>query len=171
MSTEFKMSESRISNGSGEQRPSQSLLTVLNKFVQAVNVMDDTVMIPSRLKDMEMGSKNPEIREENNNMALMPIMNPGTDLYSFYKLLNSIKKEIISGSPGAVEEKAVTSSDSEDDTSNDSSNQTAELFRHHLQGLYNVMDQLTNTAKALTDKYETEFVGEGSTRSISSFAI
>lgn len=167
------MSETRISNGSGEQKPSQSLLTVLNKFVQAVNIMDDTVMIPSRLKDMEMGveAKSPEIREENNNMALMPIMNPGTDLYSFYKLLNSIKKEIISGSPGAVDEKVVTSSDSEDDASNDSSNQTAELFRHHLQGLYNVMDQLTNTAKALTDKYETEFVGEGSTRSISSFAI
>ena len=157
---------------SSEQKQEQSLLTVLNKFVQAVNVMDETVMIPSRLKDMEMESavKNPEIKEENNNMAIVPIINPGTDLYSFYKMLNTIKKELISGKPGE-EEQAVTSSDSEDDSAEDSSKQTAELFRHHLQGLFSVMNQLTNTAKALTDKYESEFVGEGTNRSISSFAI
>ncbi|XP_022336325.1 mid1-interacting protein 1A-like [Crassostrea virginica] len=167
------MSESsKMNTVSSEQKQEQSLLTVLNKFVQAVNVMDETVMIPSRLKDMEMESavKNPEIKEENNNMAIVPIINPGTDLYSFYKMLNTIKKELISGKPGE-EEQAVTSSDSEDDSAEDSSKQTAELFRHHLQGLFSVMNQLTNTAKALTDKYESEFVGEGTNRSISSFAI
>ena len=167
------MSESsKMNTVSSEQKQEQSLLTVLNKFVQAVNVMDETVMIPSRLKDMEMESavKNPEIKEENNNMAIVPIINPGTDLYSFYKMLNTIKKELISGKPGE-EEQAVTSSDSEDDSAEDSSKQTAELFRHHLQGLFSVMNQLTNTAKALTDKYESEFVREGTNRSISSFAI
>lgn len=167
------MSESsKMNTVSSEQKQEQSLLTVLNKFVQAVNVMDETVMIPSRLKDMEMESavKNPEIKEENNNMAIVPIINPGTDLYSFYKMLNTIKKELISGKPGE-EEQAVTSSDSEDDSAEDSSKQTSELFRHHLQGLFSVMNQLTNTAKALTDKYESEFVGEGTNRSISSFAI
>lgn len=167
------MSESsKMNTVSSEQKQEQSLLTVLNKFVQAVNVMDETVMIPSRLKDMEMESavKNPEIKEENNNMAIVPIINPGTDLYSFYKMLNTIKKELISGKPGE-EEQAVTSSDSEDDSAEDSSKQTAELFRHHLQGLFSVMNQLTNTAKVLTDKYESEFVGEGTNRSISSFAI
>lgn len=167
------MSESsKMNTVSSEQKQEQSLLTVLNKFVHAVNVMDETVMIPSRLKDMEMESavKNPEIKEENNNMAIVPIINPGTDLYSFYKMLNTIKKELISGKPGE-EEQAVTSSDSEDDSAEDSSKQTAELFRHHLQGLFSVMNQLTNTAKALTDKYESEFVGEGTNRSISSFAI
>lgn len=167
------MSESsKMNTVSSEQKQEQSLLTVLNKFVQAVNVMDETVMIPSRLKDMEMESavKNPEIKEENNNMAIVPIINPGTDLYSFYKMLNTIKKELISGKPGE-EEQAVASSDSEDDSAEDSSKQTAELFRHHLQGLFSVMNQLTNTAKALTDKYESEFVREGTNRSISSFAI
>jgi hypothetical protein len=164
------MSESQVK--AGEQKQNQSLLTVLNKFVQAVNIMDETVMIPSRLKDMEIEStrKNPEILEENNNMALVSIMRPGTDLYSFYKLLNTIKKEIISGNSGE-EGKSVTSSDSEDDTANDSSKKTADLFRHHLQGLFTVMNQLTDTAKVLTDKYESEFLGEGPSRSISSFAI
>lgn len=166
------MSESQTKNSSGDQKQSQSLLTVLNKFVQAVNIMDETVMIPSRLKDMEIGcmTENPEILEENNNMALMNTMRPETDLYSFYKLLNTIKKEIISGNSGE-EEKSVTSSDSEDDTANDSSKKTADLFRHHLQGLFTVMNQLTDTAKVLTDKYESEFLGDGPSRSITSFAI
>lgn len=81
--------------------------------------MDDMVMILSCLKDMEMGFKNLEIWEENNNMVLMFIMNLGIDLYSFYKLLNLIKKEIISGSFGVVEEKVVMLLDLEDDNLND----------------------------------------------------
>ncbi|XP_061171828.1 mid1-interacting protein 1A-like [Saccostrea echinata] len=166
------MSERQMSSSSGEQRQNQSLLTVLNKFVQAVNVMDETVMIPSRLKDMEIrtSEKNTEIVEENNNMSLMPIMKPGTDLHSFYKMLNTIKKEII-GEKSGEDEQTVTSSDSEDDTANDSSKKTAELFRHHLRGLFNVMNQLTDTAKVLTEQYESEFIGEVSNKSISSFAI
>ncbi len=34
----------------------QSILAVMNKFVQAVNVMDETVMIPMRLKDIPVES-------------------------------------------------------------------------------------------------------------------
>lgn len=49
----------------------------------------------------------------------MFIMNLGIDLYSFYKLLNLIKKEIISGSFGVVEEKVVMLLDLEDDNLND----------------------------------------------------
>ena len=44
----------------------QSLLTALNRFVTAVNAMDDIVMIPSRLRDLETTAV-PELAEENNN--------------------------------------------------------------------------------------------------------
>lgn len=128
-----------------------SLLTVLNNYVQAVNDMDETVMIPSKLKDMEI-STNPEITVENNNKALLPTVTPGTDLFSFYRLLNVIKQEIITGPQSDDEEEEAQDGEPTDT----SARKTAAAFRHHLRGLFNVMHQMTETAKYLTNRYETE---------------
>ena len=35
-----------------DESSEQSILAVMTRFVQAVNAMDDTVMIPMRLKDL-----------------------------------------------------------------------------------------------------------------------
>lgn len=128
-----------------------SLLTVLNNYVQAVDDMDETVMIPSKLKDMEITS-NPEITVENNNKALLPTVTPGTDLFSFYRLLNVIKQEIITG-PQSDDEEEEAHDGEQTDTA---ARKTAAAFRHHLTGLFNVMHQMTETAKYLTNRYETE---------------
>jgi len=149
----------------------QSLLSALNRFVQAVGVMDETVMIPSRLKDMEISmSDQPEtnIVEENNNMALMPTIKPGTDMHCFYKLLLTIKDEIITGNNQTGEE--VTEDSEGTEHAKECAKKTAALFRHHLGGLFSVLHQMTETAKYLSNRYETE-VGDNSSKSLSSFAV
>ena len=150
---------------------SQSLLTALNKFVQAVDAMDERVMIPSRLKDMEVAAgERPQIQEQNNNMALLPTMQSGTDLFGFYRLLNTIKTEIVTGTNSEEEENDTGVQEGEmQSDDNDTSKKTAKLFKHHLGGLFNVLHQMTETAKYLTTKYETEIGDPG--RPFSSFAV
>ena len=45
-----------------EESSDQSILAVMTRFVQAVNTMDETVMIPMRLKDLpdEQGKSHPQ---------------------------------------------------------------------------------------------------------------
>jgi hypothetical protein len=156
----------------------QSILSALNKFVQAVNVMDDTVMIPCRLRDMEISkTAPPEMNVENNNRAVLPTVSAGTDLHSCYAMLNAIKAELISGNDGSEtdtdpdsEQTGAKNSDSETGDSDAHTRKIASKFSHHLHGLFSLLHQLTETAKYLTNRYETE-VDQNSRGSISSFAI
>ena len=107
----------------------QSLLSALHQFVDAVDYMDETVMIPSRLRDMEISpeewitnasGKNGHIhsappsptflnvgsskRRNSTEQQQQAIMsgNNATDeqnLYNFYNLLKAIKHEVVSGTP------------------------------------------------------------------------
>ena len=45
-----------------EESSDQSILALMTRFVQAVNAMDETVMIPMRLKDLpdEQGKSHPQ---------------------------------------------------------------------------------------------------------------
>ena len=43
----------------------------------------------------------------------------------------------------------------------DTSDETAVLFRHHLQGLYGILKHLTHNAHKVTNKYQEE-IGDGS---------
>lgn len=157
-------------------------MTVLNKFVETVNTMDDKVMVPSRLRDMELSqtaSGNPA--EENNNMAVLPFSSGrGEDLYNYYVMINAIKGEILSGNTaknantsflgnGLSESDGETDSVSDDssDEGTDAARKTAQAFRHHLQGLFGLLHQLTDTAKFLGDAYEEQIGG----RKTKKFAI
>ncbi|XP_071085845.1 mid1-interacting protein 1A-like [Haliotis cracherodii] len=143
----------------------QSLLAALNRFVQAVNAMDDTVMIPCRLRDMEVSAR-PEITVENNNRAVLPTIPAGSDLYSFYSMLNAIKQEIIVGPQVGASEEAMKEESESDDNGN--SRKTAAAFRHHLKGLFDLLHHLTETAKYLSSRYENDVT---QTSSVSSFAL
>ncbi|ESO98854.1 hypothetical protein LOTGIDRAFT_113945 [Lottia gigantea] len=129
----------------------QSLVSALCKFVGAVKNMDEAVMIPSKLRDMEVGETDLAILEPNNNKSDLPKMPTGADLYSFYSMLNTVKHEIISGSASRLD----TSSEM-DDNANDSSKETADAFRHHLKGIFKLLHQLTETAEFLKSRYEGE---------------
>lgn len=139
----------------------QSIMNIINKFVGAVDAMDEKVMIPSKLKDMPSENNSMDTSEENNNMELLPTSSEGQDLYSYYVMLNTIKKEIVSGNISEVDDTgSECSGDDSDDSYTDNARATAAAFRHHLQGLFGLLHQLTHTAKFLGEKYENG-VGTG----------
>jgi len=146
----------------------QSLLSAMNGFVQAVNVMDETVMIPSRLKDIPVHADDQANACTEKSLALVSTQKegiaPSGDLYNFYTMLNAIKSELVRGQS---EEETTDGSHADEQ-----SRQTAAMFRHHLKGLFNVLRQLTESANHLTGRYQQE-LGDGinSTPRISSFTI
>lgn len=165
-----------------ERRPSsttdsvgqQSLLTALNQFVHAVNAMDDIVMIPSRLRDLE--ATLPEISEEENNnnakAVAVPSIQSGMDLYRCYSMLHAIRDEIIDGSKSEEDEAAAAAGESADDLDDTTaaSRKTANMFRFHLRGLFNLLHQLTATAKFLGSRYERD-VSQTQNQTVSTFSL
>lgn len=152
----------------------RSILTTMNTFVKAVNDMDDTILIPSRLLDMA-----PPHTSDPSSAVMVSSAIPGSDLYSFYQMLNAIKHELVAGpdmatatsgeeddddkdvdDDGSQDSQSLGSQDSQSSGSQDS--QVAAAFRHHLQGLFGVLKQLTGTAKYLTTRYQEE-IGDMST--------
>ena len=199
-----------------------SLLTAMNRFVGAVNDMDDTVMIPCKLKDIPVEDSNCNQSVEADRISVtssdenilmnftgsMPVsqeqvsglIEPNSkpaadsDLYSFYKMLKSIKTELVRGPEVDAEEsndsatempvpEAETDSDYlSSDTSECSDvicsnccqgdlypQDTATHFRHHLRGLYGILKQLTGTANFLTSRYQQE-LGDCSDTKLNNFS-
>ena len=153
----------------------QSLLTTLNAFVEEVNTMNDKVMVPCRLRDMQFAENTTEYSEDNNNMSVLPASDcKGETLYSYYAMINAVKNEILSGhghedTPEKSDSEMESSSDNDsDDGANDAARKTAEAFRHHLQGLFGLLHQLTNTAKVLGNTYEDQV---GGTKKLRKFVI
>jgi len=75
---------------------SQSVLCDMNKFIKTVNNMNETVMVPSRLLDIEIKS----------NSKVPVMLRGGGDPYTFFNVINSVKNDLIWGP---------TSNDDEDD--------------------------------------------------------
>lgn len=68
----------------------QSILSAMDRFVKCVNNMDATVLVPSKLRDMDIPSA---------KVVRIPPALANTDLHSFYQMLNEVKKELLWG-PG-----------------------------------------------------------------------
>ena len=67
----------------------QSILSAMDRFVKSVNNMNSTVLVPSKLRDMELpGSK---------TGCIPPALTTNTDLYSFFEMLNDARKELLWG--------------------------------------------------------------------------
>lgn len=73
----------------------QSILSAMNRFVASVNNMDATVLVPSKLRDMEIAALRAPPR-------LIPSALANTDLHSFYQMLNDVKKELLWGGQGGT---------------------------------------------------------------------
>ena len=50
-------------------------------------------------------------------------------------------------------------------------NETAVLFRHHLQGLYGILKHLTNNAQTVTNKYQEEMGDSSKMSQLPSFTL
>lgn len=144
-----------------------SLFNAMNRFIGAVNNMDQTVMVPSLLRDVPL--------EEDREMSSMKSDDEEGDMYSYYQLLKSIRRDIEWGVRCATaderrkESMKITRMNSSASTSSTSSSASLseeddeeededleKQFQYHLTGLQGVLSKLTLQANSLTKRYKKE---------------
>lgn len=103
---------------------SQSILSAMDRFVKSVNNMDSTVLVPCKLRDMNIPSPAKQSQPSSNAVSgnavsglssgnktdgqqRIPPALANTDLHSFYLMLNDVKKELLWG-PGTAKAAAAT---------------------------------------------------------------
>ncbi|XP_014239342.1 mid1-interacting protein 1-B isoform X2 [Cimex lectularius] len=76
---------------------SHSIMKAMERFVQAVQDMDETILVPSRLMDLEVGDASDTVELKPKGMS--------TDLYRLYMMVNCVKNELLWGAnSGEVDE-------------------------------------------------------------------
>ncbi|XP_076857558.1 mid1-interacting protein 1A [Brachyhypopomus gauderio] len=135
--------------------PKNSLFTAMNRFIGAVNNMDQTVMVPSLLRDVPLDDDKRQGEREPGRY----LQEAEADMYAYYTQLKSIRNDIEWGVVRAEEkrpkekhlvtETARTEPDSEDVD-------LEQLLQYHLKGLHCVLSKLTSQANNLTNRYKQE---------------
>lgn len=123
-----------------------SLFTAMSRFIGAVNNMDQTVMVPSLLRDVPLDA-------DEQLEALQPAGGDGAGMYGSYVLLKSIRNDMEWGvlQNGVLQNSgtdAVRPAEDEDDLE--------KQFYFHLNGLHAVLSKLTRKADTLTSRYKEE---------------
>ncbi|KAJ8004066.1 hypothetical protein DPEC_G00154930 [Dallia pectoralis] len=132
----------------------------MHRFIGAVNNMDQTVMVPSLLRDVpldeevEVKTVSP-IRTASNGSATY--FQDG-DMYNYYVLLKSIRNDIewgvLQADDRRKEKMGVTALDISRIESDD--DDLEKQFHYHLTGLHTVLSKLTRKANTLTNRYTQE---------------
>lgn len=146
---------------SKEENMSQnSLLSVMDSFMHAVDQMDNAIMIPHRLMDIPQNTQDDHeanLTTSDCNMNGRPInqsnnsnnhLKTPADLYGVYNLLKTVKKELVRG-------QEITDED-EDEVMDEQYRKVTTVFRQHLNGLFTVLHQLTDAANFLQGRYQQE---------------
>lgn len=136
-----------------------SLLNAMNRFIGAVNNMDQTVMVPSLLRDVPLEhEKEPEVSAPGSYLQ-----DAEADMFSYYMQLKAIRNDIEWGVLGRAEELRRKEKESlvQEATRANGNDATEEvdleqLFRFHLKGLHGVLSKLTRQANDLTNRYKQE---------------
>ncbi|XP_070813822.1 mid1-interacting protein 1-B-like [Chaetodon trifascialis] len=132
-----------------------SLFNAMNRFISAVNNMDQTVMVPSLLRDVPLddAEDGKVVRTTAANGAAY--FHQDGDMYSSYVLLKSIRNDIEWGVLQGDERRKeklgvaeVSRPEAEDDLQKE--------FHFHLDGLHTVLSKLTHKANTLTSRYKEE---------------
>ncbi|XP_077387599.1 mid1-interacting protein 1-like [Festucalex cinctus] len=155
-----------------------SLINVMHRFIAAANNMDETIMVPSLLRDMPLEEQAASQTEANNNNNILDedddVQCPSKqqrDMYGHYLLLKSIKNDMewgllkreMSAGAGFLEmavkqeeqqQKPITGAPPLDDNSD-----LERQFHFHLRGLFGVLSKLTMQADHLTNRYKREIGG------------
>lgn len=145
-----------------QETPNQknSLFNAMNRFLGAVNNMDQTIMVPSLLRDVPL--------EEDKEINSLKSDEDEGDMYSYYQLLKSIRRDMEWGIHGADEGRpeltrmnsstssisfaSLSSEEDEEEEDEDLEKQ----FQYHLTGLQGVLSKLTQQADTLTRRYKKE---------------
>ncbi|XP_026231453.1 mid1-interacting protein 1A [Anabas testudineus] len=145
-----------------------SLLNAMNRFIGAVNNMDQTIMVPSLLRDVPLD-------EDRELGSLKSDVDEG-DMYSYYELLKSIRSDIEWGvrraaaderrkesmkitrknSSASTSSSSSVSSSSSSDDDEEEDEDLQKQFQYHLTGLQGVLSKLTQQANCLTKRYKQE---------------
>lgn len=145
-----------------------SLLNVMHRFIAAANNMNETIMVPSLLRDVPLEERAVDDDDNNNNEDDdEPLCaNKQRDMYEHYLLLKSIKndmewgllKEMSSGA--SFLEMAVKQEEEQQKPLLPEDNADLEhQFHYHLRGLFGVLSKLTLQADHLTNRYKREIGG------------
>ncbi|XP_073343072.1 mid1-interacting protein 1-like [Pagrus major] len=145
-----------------------SLINVMHRFIAAANNMDETIMVPSLLRDVPLEEQAAsEAVESNNNES--PCPNKQRDMYEHYLLLKSIKNDMEWGllkremsSGASFLEMAVKQEEQQRVTGElllDDNSDLEHQFHYHLRGLFGVLSKLTLQADHLTNRYKREIGG------------
>lgn len=90
----------------------QSIINVIEKFVKSVNIMEETILVPSRLLDRQVGDSSDAVAAEkshhhhhhhhHNKKKSSNIRDhlANTDLFNLYSMLNSVKVDLLWGRNG-----------------------------------------------------------------------
>ncbi|XP_064185361.1 mid1-interacting protein 1-like [Anguilla rostrata] len=160
-----------------ESSNKHSLINVMNRFIAAANNMDETIMVPSLLKDVpleEQESADPVVVVNNNNNEPVP-NGKQRDMYEHYLLLKSIKNDMEWGlfkkdGSGASSflEMALKQEEQQQqqqegggrgETPGEETSDLEGQFHFHLRGLFGVLSKLTVQADHLTNRYKREIGG------------
>lgn len=128
-----------------------SLFNAMNRFIGAVNNMDQTVMVPSLLRDVPLN----ESEDEKTPTTASPdstYLHQDADMYSSYVLLKSIRNDIEWGVLQGDERRKEKVGGAEVLQDDDLEKQ----FHFHLTGLHTVLSKLTRKADTLTTRYKEE---------------
>ncbi|XP_023134077.1 mid1-interacting protein 1-like [Amphiprion ocellaris] len=156
----------QISSDSASNK--HSLINVMHRFIAAANNMDETIMVPSLLRDLPLEEQAASQLEANNNNNEPPCPNKQRDMYEHYLLLKSIKNDMEWGllkremsSGASFLEMAVKQEEQQPVTGElqDVSSDLEHQFHYHLRGLFGVLSKLTLQADDLTNRYKREIGG------------
>ncbi|XP_066510052.1 mid1-interacting protein 1-B-like [Hoplias malabaricus] len=129
-----------------------SLFNAMNRFIGAVNNMDQTVMVPSLLRDVPLD----EAKEVSSTSSFFK----HGDMYGYYVLLKSIRNDIewgvLQGDERRKENLGVSSSLDMSRVEQEDEDDLEKLFHFHLNGLHAVLSKLTRKANTLTNRYKQE---------------
>jgi len=148
----------------------QSLLGAVQRLASNVAVMEDAVMVPSRL----IGLDSDRVRDVViSDQRASKLIDHGTDLYMYFHMLKSLKSELIRGgtgfrsphpqssasvSPASSGSSSSSMEDSEDEIDTQERNletkETIDLFRMHLKGLVDIMNKLSDSSQLITTTYQ-----------------
>ncbi|XP_059425236.1 mid1-interacting protein 1-B-like [Carassius carassius] len=126
-----------------------SLFNSMNRFIGAVNNMDQTIMVPSLLRDVPLDQ---EGEKEVSSFQ-------DGDMYGSYVLLKSIRNDIewgvLQGEERRKEKQGMTTA-LETSRIEPNDEDLEKMFQFHLIGLHTVLSKLTRKANILTNRYKQE---------------
>ncbi|XP_074520875.1 mid1-interacting protein 1-B-like [Halichoeres trimaculatus] len=128
----------------------KSLFNAMNRFIGAVNRMDQTVMVPSLLRDVPLDEE--DVKREKSATQDSAYLQQDGDMYSSYVLLKSIRNDMEWGVLQADERRKEAAGTAETARDDDLEKQ----FHFHLSGLHTVLSKLTSKADTLTSRYKEE---------------